>query len=280
MKWGGKATTGTMNPGPNAVAITSAVLDITPGKPAPEGRDSTEGTPPIFKVRIEADGIVFEGTPQNPVAGNRRVTGTWTRGAERGTFRFGGFRGHMQQRLPGFKGEYLWELEIPEKQITALAEAIPADKYSWRPSDRARSVSEVLVHIAVGNFFLLDVVGVPLLVELYGRIEGDGYQRMVAIVHKNDGFEKTITVKADVVPLLARSLGAIRAAFTAMSDDELARLGHIFGEQSTARRVYLRMLAHMNEHMGQLTAYARSMGMPAPWPDWRAAAGLEAVEHS
>jgi hypothetical protein len=86
MKWDGKQMTGTMNPGPTAVSLTSAALDITPGKPAPEGRNSTEGIPPIFKVRIEAGGIVFEGTLQNPVAGNRRITGTWTRGAERGTF--------------------------------------------------------------------------------------------------------------------------------------------------------------------------------------------------
>ena len=86
MKWDGKQTTGTMNPGPSVTPLTSAVLDITPGKPAPEGRDSTEGIPPTFKVRIEAGGMVFEGTMQNPVAGNRRITGTWTRGAERGTF--------------------------------------------------------------------------------------------------------------------------------------------------------------------------------------------------
>jgi hypothetical protein len=77
---------GTMSPGTNAVPITSASMDITPGKPAPEGRNSTEGIPPIFKVRFEADGKVFEGTIQNPVAGNRRITGTWTRGSERGTF--------------------------------------------------------------------------------------------------------------------------------------------------------------------------------------------------
>src|SRR5688572_13430779 len=86
LKWDGKSTTGTMNPGTNAVPITSASMDITPGKPAPEGRDSTEGVPPIFKVRFEADGMVFEGTIQNPVAGNRRITGAWTRGAERGAF--------------------------------------------------------------------------------------------------------------------------------------------------------------------------------------------------
>ena len=86
MKWDGKSATGTMNPGSNAVPITSASMDITPGKPAPEGTNSTEGIPPIFKVRFEADGMVFEGTIQNPVAGNRRITGTWTRGSERGTF--------------------------------------------------------------------------------------------------------------------------------------------------------------------------------------------------
>jgi hypothetical protein len=86
MKWDGKQTTGTMNPGPNATPVTSAALDITPGKPAPEGRDSTEGIPPTFKVRIESGGMTFEGTIQNPVAGNRRITGTWMRGAERGTF--------------------------------------------------------------------------------------------------------------------------------------------------------------------------------------------------
>lgn len=181
----------------------------------------------------------------------------------------------MTERIPGFKGEYLWEFEFPEKQITALAEAIPADKYSWRPADRARSVSEVLVHIAVGNFMLLNVVGMPLPEDIYEQIEGEGFQRMLAIIRKNDGFEKTIVAKADVVPLLARSLAAVKVSFTNTSDEDLAKPGDVFGEVSTARRVYLRMLVHMNEHMGQLVAYTRSMGSPAPWPDWRAAAGLE-----
>jgi hypothetical protein len=86
LKWDGKVTTGTMNPGAGATPITSVVFDITPGKPAPEGQSSTEGIPPIFKVRFEAGGLLFEGTLQNPVAGNRRITGTWSRGTERGTF--------------------------------------------------------------------------------------------------------------------------------------------------------------------------------------------------
>jgi hypothetical protein len=92
MKWDGKSVTGIVNPGPNAIPIKSAVMDITPGKPAPEGRNSTTGIPPVFKVHLEFDApgaagpTVFDGTIQNPVAGNRRISGTWTRGGERGTF--------------------------------------------------------------------------------------------------------------------------------------------------------------------------------------------------
>jgi hypothetical protein len=37
-------------------------------------------------VRFEVDGRAFDGMLQNPVAGNRRLTGTWTRGGEKGTF--------------------------------------------------------------------------------------------------------------------------------------------------------------------------------------------------
>jgi hypothetical protein len=86
MKWDGKSVTGLINPGPNASTISSAVLTITPGKPAPEGENSTAGIPPVFHVRFVVDGITFDGTIQNPVAGNRRITGTWTRGAEKGSF--------------------------------------------------------------------------------------------------------------------------------------------------------------------------------------------------
>jgi hypothetical protein len=94
MKWDGRAVTGSINPGPTARPLTAATMTITPGKPASErqsgselgGQQSTQGVPPVFRVRIEVDGNIFEGTIQNPVAGNRRLTGTWTRGAERGTF--------------------------------------------------------------------------------------------------------------------------------------------------------------------------------------------------
>lgn len=61
--------------------------------------------------------------------------------------------------MPGFHGEYLWELDIAQVQLLALAEAVPEEGYSWRPVDDARSFSAMLVHVAAGNFALLHLVG-------------------------------------------------------------------------------------------------------------------------
>ena len=86
MKWDGKSVTGLINPGPNSKPLTSVVMDITPGKAAGQGQESTAGVPPVFKVRFEVDGMTFEGTIKNPVAGNRQLTGTWKRANQSGTF--------------------------------------------------------------------------------------------------------------------------------------------------------------------------------------------------
>src|SRR5208282_2889611 len=43
------------------------------------------------------------------------------------------------------------------RQLIALAEATPADKFAWRPAAGVRSTSEVYMHIAMANFYLLSV---------------------------------------------------------------------------------------------------------------------------
>ncbi len=47
------------------------------------------------------------------------------------------------------------EFRMAGRQIITLAEAIPADKFGWRPGPGVRSVSEVLMHTASGNYFFL-----------------------------------------------------------------------------------------------------------------------------
>ena len=44
--------------------------------------------------------------------------------------------------------QYLLDLDTLQTKFLALAEAIPADKYSWRPAPGVRSVGEVFMHVA------------------------------------------------------------------------------------------------------------------------------------
>ncbi len=179
----------------------------------------------------------------------------------------------MSGRLAGFKGEYLWELDIAEHHLLAVAEAIDADRYDWRPAQDARSVSQVLIHIAAGNLALLAMVGVPLPAGLYPPSAGAGPEWFYAVIMRNQEFEKNVKAKADVLEMLKTSLAATRDAFTRATADDLDRTGSFFGEETTVRRAYLRLLTHTHEHMGQIIGYVRAMGMKAPWDD-----PLEAVK--
>ena len=78
LDWDGTAVTGTINPGPNAVAIETATLD-----------------PATWSVHIEAEGrdadgnavvYVIDGELQNIGSYNRVLTGTWTQGGITGDF--------------------------------------------------------------------------------------------------------------------------------------------------------------------------------------------------
>jgi hypothetical protein len=96
---------------------------------------------------------------------------------------------HPTPRIDGFRGEFLWELEIAERQLTAMAEAIPAAMYAWRPDQRARSISEVFVHVAAGNFMLLEVVGVEAPFDLYAGVPAQGQERFLGLIKRNDELE-------------------------------------------------------------------------------------------
>jgi len=172
-------------------------------------------------------------------------------------------------RIAGFQGEFLWELEIAERQLTALAQALPAEKYAWRPDPKARSVSEVFIHVAAGNFMLLEAVGTPAPSDLYPDAPSQGEERVWSLVRRNDELEKTVCEKAAVASMLKSSLDSVRRSFEACDDAALDRGVHFFGEQTSVRRVFLRLLSHAHEHMGQMIAYLRMNGMLPPWSDWR-----------
>jgi uncharacterized damage-inducible protein DinB len=132
-------------------------------------------------------------------------------------------------------------------QLVALAEATPPEKFAWRPAPGVRSTSEVYMHIVLANFYLLSVTGPKMPADL-----------------KEDA-EKSVTSKADVISWLKRSLEAVKQAHLAVKPEDLQRKVHIADRDATVDGMYLRIVIHANEHMGQLIAYARMTGVVPPW---------------
>lgn len=152
-----------------------------------------------------------------------------------------------QDPLDGVWKGYDGEWRHVSNQLVALAEATPADKFAWRPAPGVRSTSEVYMHIVMANFYLLSVTGPPMPPELKGDAE------------------KTVTSKAEVISWLKRSLDAVKQAHLAETTKDLARKVRIENRDSTVDDMYLRIIIHANEHMGQLVAYARMTGIVPPW---------------
>src|SRR5687768_14912150 len=59
--------------------------------------------------------------------------------------------------------QFVGDMTVLHDKVMALANAIPADRFSWRPSNDARTISQALTHIA-GEWFVLcprSVAGKP-----------------------------------------------------------------------------------------------------------------------
>jgi uncharacterized damage-inducible protein DinB len=152
------------------------------------------------------------------------------------------------QNLPeGIWQGYDGEWRHVSAQLLALAEATPEEKFSWRPAPGVRSTSEVYMHIAIANFGLLAFTGPKVPADL------------------KEGLETSVTAKADVINWLKRSLDAVRQAHLAATTKDLQRKVHIYDRDTNADGMYLRIIVHANEHMGQLVAYARMSGVAPPW---------------
>ena len=150
--------------------------------------------------------------------------------------------------LEGIWEGYDGELGHVSRQLIELAQAFPEEKYTWRPAKGVRSVSEVFMHIAIANFYLISVTGPAMPPDTTA-----------------DGLEESVKSKAQVINYLKRSLEAVKTARAHLKPGDLERKVNIQGKTVTVDGMYLRIIVHNNEHMGQLVAYARMNGIVPPW---------------
>ena len=152
--------------------------------------------------------------------------------------------------IAGYRAEVMAEVIVQEDKFLRLAEAIPADKFSWRPSPDVRSFAEVFLHVSAANYNLYKLVGTP---------PPAGFDVK--------GFEKSTTDKAKVIATLKDSYTHARKAITALPDADLEKSFDWFGGKNTERGVLLFIVRHGAEHLGQSIAYARFIGVVPPWTE-------------
>jgi uncharacterized damage-inducible protein DinB len=151
------------------------------------------------------------------------------------------------QDLDGlFKG-YEGEWSDVSKQLVALAEATPQEKYTWRPAQGVRSTSEVYMHIVRANFLMLNAIG--------WKTPADFKPEMAT----------SVTDKSEVIRWLKLSQDAVKQVRQEQKPENMSRKLTIFNIDTTVDSIFLRILVHNNEHMGQLVAYARMTGVVPPW---------------
>ncbi len=153
----------------------------------------------------------------------------------------------LAQPPAGLRAYVLNDLNALEKKFVSLAEAMPQEKYSWRPAEKVRSVSEVYVHIVSANFFIPQSFGVKPPASL------------------TRDMEKTLTDKTEIVAKLKECFAHVRKSVTDTPDADLNKAIKLFGRDSTVGGALYIITTHMHEHLGQSIAYARTNGVTPPW---------------
>jgi uncharacterized damage-inducible protein DinB len=146
-----------------------------------------------------------------------------------------------------FISDLLAEMDYVQNQVIQLADAMPQEKYSWRPSEEVRSVSEVYMHIGGGDYFLLSKIG--------GSMPPDFKPEM----------EKTVTDKSEIIAFLKKSFEDTKNFISQIKEEDLDKPVDFFGNKTDERRMLMAVLSHNHEHLGQSIAYARMNGVVPPW---------------
>ena len=152
----------------------------------------------------------------------------------------------MAQSATDYRAEVNFWLQDAETKLVGLAQAMPQEKYTWRPGEGVRSVSEVFMHVAGGNYMIPRMIGAPPSTSFTREMQ-------------------TWTDKAKVIEALQQSFAYVRQAVSAVPDADLDKPLKVFGRDSTYRGAMMLLATHAHEHLGQAIAYARSNSVVPPW---------------
>jgi len=161
-------------------------------------------------------------------------------------------RGMAQESVDPMAATVAQRFTMIERSFISLAEAMPAEKYGFRPTagafEEARTFGQQVKHVACANF------------AFFNQIEKKDPPPGCA-----DGGPSPAQTKAELMAYLRESFDyAQRVLLTMNSDNALEPVSGPYGGPSTRLGITTLAVWHASDHYGQLVVYLRLNGIVPP----------------
>jgi hypothetical protein len=142
-----------------------------------------------------------------------------------------------------------------EKHVVPVAEAMPADKYSFAPAESSgefkgvRTFAQQVKHLAAANYWMAALIlGNKASAEMYNETGPD-----------------SVRTKAEILEYLKGSFAALHKAVATIDGNNVAEpVASAISWQKTRLSFAVDAVAHSFDHYGQLVEYLRMNGIVPP----------------
>ena len=156
-----------------------------------------------------------------------------------------------KESVATLRAAFLADLTTMQEKFLGLANAFPQDKYTWRPMEGVRSVSEVLMLAAFEGYAFVPA-------SFGGKRADLGSQEEAAKL-------RTLSDKAQVIEHLNKGFAHAKKELEALDVATLTAKRKVMNQDRSAADVAMVVAGDLHEHLGQLIAYARTNKIVPPW---------------
>jgi uncharacterized damage-inducible protein DinB len=153
------------------------------------------------------------------------------------------FSANAAPAAPGAAGEYSKHLAALGKLSVAVAEAMPAEQYAFRPHPDSMTFGQLMLHIAVTNY------------------------QFCAGLKDSDPPAFSSPTDADrgaIVKFLGDSFEYCSSVVSGLTDEQMTQPHNSPDGRLPGREVLLAMYIHVAHHRGQAEIYLRDKGIKPP----------------
>jgi len=156
-----------------------------------------------------------------------------------------------KESAAALKASFVADLDTLHQKFLGLAQAFPQDKYTWRPMDGVRSVSEVLMLAAMEGYSFIPMGFGAKAADLGSREEAAKL--------------RTLSDKTQVIEHLNKGFAYAKQQLESIDAATLTAKRKVMGQDRSTADVVLFIGGDLHEHLGQLIAYARTNHIVPPW---------------